>query len=176
MTGAKLYKTNEDPIEARLTSRQLASLYCLSRDQAEDLLTRLGLRHPADDGNTKYSMAEIENALEQEDASRVSAAAELTDRFANASLVARAVREAFDELKRQWVGEHGLHEDLVAMKEAVLAKLRKSHSFQRARRAGDAWAELGVIETFEQSLLDAIRERRQPAEAKTEEDHSDVRV
>lgn len=145
----------------RATSGELAVLYCLTRDQMDAELVRLGLRGPRDDGATLYSVTEVARRFSEEDDARIAAAAELTDAFANDALVTEAVQEAIAEMQAKWLIDCDLHGELAALKQGILAKLRKMHAYQRTRRAGDIWGELGVLQWFEQTLLAKTAARRQ---------------
>ncbi len=161
MTSMKL---QHQTTEARLTSSQLATLYCLSRDRMEAELDRLGLRSPQDDGASTYPAAEVARRFEMEDLAKVVGAAELTDRFSNDSLVRQVVQEVFAELREKWLIDSGLFDEVASLKRGIAAKLAKTHAVQRAQRAGDIWEELTAIERFEQGLLDAVTERRRETE------------
>lgn len=145
----------------KATSSQLALFYFLTRDQVEAELVRLGLRGPADDGSTLYPVDEVARRLAAEDSLRVAAAAELTDAFASDSFVEQAVQEALTEMKEKWLIDSGLHGELAALKQGILAKLKKTHMYQQSQRAGDIWEALAAIEEFGRALLAAISARRQ---------------
>lgn len=162
---------SENPAEARpesaaedggprMTSTQLASLHCLSRDQMESELVRLGLRGPADDGSTVYPAAEVSRRFADEDNTRFAAAAELLAGFtSNAALGEKILQEICDEEVEQWISANSLRAEIADLKKAIWTQFRKSHAFQAARRSGDFWRELAEIQEFERTLLDAIAAR-----------------
>lgn len=172
MKHSKLHETPETTTE--MTSPQLASFYALSRERMEHELVRLGLRDPSHDGATLYPVAEVARRFDEEDHARLAAAGEALVGFTeNAALAARIVEGIVAEETERWIAETGLYEGIVALKKNLLIRLQKTNRVQAAKRLGDSAAELAALQDFGAALLGAINERRQPAQAKTEED-SDV--
>lgn len=146
----------------RATSTQLAVFYCLSRDQMESELVRLGLRGPADDGSSLYPIVEVSRRLAEEDSSRITAAAELLVNFtADPGLAAKIVEGVIGEEIQRWISENSLHAEIVDLKKRLLSRFKKTHSYQMAKGSGDCWRELAAIQKFGSALLDATAERRQ---------------
>ena len=152
----------------RATSSQLAALHCLSRDQMEAVLVRLGLRGPADDGATLYSVAGVARRLAEEDNARIAAAAELLVNFtADSGLAAKIVEEVVGEEVDRWISESSLYAEIADLKKMLLIRFKKTHRFQMARRAADAWGELAALQEFRAALVAAISASQPKAKGDT---------
>jgi hypothetical protein len=155
----------------RATSSQLATIHCLSRDQMEAELVRLGLRGPADDGATLYSVAGVARRLAEEDDSRFAAAAELLVNFtADSGLAAKIVEEVIGEAVERWIAENNLHAEIADLQKTLLIRFKKTHCYQMAKRSGDSWGELAALQEFGAALVVAAS----AAQPKAEGDTTDV--
>jgi hypothetical protein len=139
------------------TSSELAMVFFLGRERMESELIRLGLRGPADDGQTRYPLAEVSRRLAAEDATRFGGIVELVTNFtSNPQLAAKIVEEAIDEEMARWIAENSLHGKIADLKTTLLIRFQKSHRYQAARRSGDALQELAAIQEFGTALLAAV--------------------
>ncbi len=146
----------------RKTSSELATLFFLSRDQMENELVRLELRGPADDGQTRYPLAEISHRFAGEDASRFGGIVELLANFTtDTGLAAQIVEEIIGEELERWISANGLRAEIADLKKTLMIRFKKTHSYQMARGSGDRWRELAAIQELGSALLDATAERRQ---------------
>lgn len=144
-----------------LNSRELAAERCLSRDEVEALLTRLGLRDATHDGATLYDESSVDRLLASEDREKVAAAADLLAGFGNTRFVTEIVQEAFNELREEWLVAADLHGEVSEIKRGIAAKLKKTHRLQQAQRSADIWGELEAMQRFQEALLEAIEAHRQ---------------